>query len=76
LATVPLEHDKVVVPEPPLIEEEPRVQERLVEFVVTESVTVPVKPLTGATVIVKVPEAPMSTATLVRLAFTVYSWTW
>jgi hypothetical protein len=49
---------------------EDSVQERLVELVLTESVTVPVKPLTGATVIVEVPATPTATATLVGLADT------
>ena len=39
-------------------------------------VTVPVKPLTGATVIVEVADVPTLTVTLVGLAFTVKSTTW
>ncbi len=37
--------------------------------------TVPVKPFTGATVIIEAPEAPAMTVTLVGLAVTVKSWT-
>jgi hypothetical protein len=52
---------------------EVRVQDRLVEFVVTARVTVPAKPLTGATVIVEVPATPALTVTLVGLAAIVKS---
>jgi len=38
--------------------------------------TVPVNPLTGATVIVEVAVEPAFTVTLVGLAVTVKSWTW
>ncbi len=62
-------------PEPPVVLLELRVQERLVELVVTASVTVPVKPFTGATVIVEVPARPAFTVTLVTLAITVKSCT-
>ena len=37
--------------------------------------TVPVNPLSGATVIVEAAEAPATTVTLVGLAVTVKSWT-
>jgi len=50
------------------MEVEDRVHDRLVEFVVTARVTVPVKPLTGATVMVEVPATPAFTVTLVGLA--------
>ena len=60
-------------PEPPVVLLELRVQERLVELVVTASVTVPVKPFTGATVIVEVPATPAFTVALVTLAVTVKS---
>jgi len=66
----------VEVPEPPGMLVEDRVQMRLVELVVTARVTVPVKPFTGATVIVEVPVTPAFTVTLVVLAVTVKSWAW
>jgi len=68
-------HDSVEVPEPPVMLVALRVQTRLVELVVTASVTVPVKPFTGATVIVEVAVAPALTGTLVGLAVTVKSTT-
>jgi hypothetical protein len=49
------------------------VQTKLVEFVVTARVIVPVKPLRGATVIVDGPVAPAFTVTLVGLEVTVKS---
>jgi hypothetical protein len=49
------------------------VQARFVELVVTASVTVPVKPLSGATVIADVPATPVFTVTLVGLTVTVKS---
>ena len=70
------EQDSVEVPEPPGMLVEDRVQMRLVELVVTARVTVPVKPFTGATVIVEVPVTPAFTVTLVVLAVTVKSWAW
>jgi len=70
------EQDSVEVPEPPAMLVEDRVQMRLVELVVTARVTVPVKPFTGATVIVEVPVTPAFTVTLVVLAVTVKSWAW
>ena len=70
------EQDSVEVPEPPGMLVEDRVQMRLVELVVTARVTVPVKPFTGATVIVEVPVTPAFTVTLVVLALTVKSWAW
>ena len=68
-------HDRVDVPEPPAIDVEDRVQDRFVELVVTARVTVPVKPFTGATVMVEVPVTPAFTVTLVVLAVTVKSCT-
>ena len=50
-----------------------RVQTRLVELVVTASVTVPMKPPDGVTVIVEVPATPASAGTLVGLADTIKS---
>ena len=73
--TLPL-HDRVDVPEPPLILVALRVHERLVELVVTDNVTVPLKPFDGATVIVEVPATFTFTFTLVVLTDTVKSWTW
>jgi hypothetical protein len=64
------EHDKVDVPEPPATLVEERLQARFVEFVVTARVTVLVKPLTGVTVMVEVPETPVLTGTVVGLAVT------
>jgi hypothetical protein len=49
---------------------EDSVQERLVELVVTDRVTVPVKPLTGDTVIVDEPATPTVTVALVGFAVT------
>jgi len=66
----------VEVPEPPEMLVALRVQVRFVELVMTTRVTVPVKPLIGATVIVEVPATPALTVTLVALAVTVKSWTW
>ena len=73
MPAIDAEHDSVEVPEPPAIIVDDSVQDRLVELVVTARVTVPVKPLTGATVIVEVPATPAFTVTLVALAVTVKS---
>ena len=70
------EQEREEVPEPPAMLVEDNVHDRLVELVVTASVTVPVKPFTGATVIVDVPVTPALTVTLVALAVTVKSCTW
>ena len=70
------EQDSVDVPEPPVMLVAERVQDRFVEFVVTARATVPVKPFTGATVIIEVPATPAFTVMLVVLAVTVKSWTW
>jgi hypothetical protein len=48
-------HDRVDVPEPPVMLVEERVQDRLGELVETERLTVPAKLFTGDTVIVEVP---------------------
>jgi hypothetical protein len=66
-ATLPVQ-ERVDVPEPPVMLVEERVHERLVEFVVTASVTVAVKLLRGDTVIVDVPATPVFTVALVGLA--------
>lgn len=67
--------ERVEVPEPPAIDVEDRVHDKLVELVVTARVTVPVKPLTGATVMVAVPTTPAFTVTFAVLEATVKSWT-
>lgn len=66
--------DRVDVPEPPVRLVADRVQDRLVELVVTARVTVPVKPFKGATEILEVPAMPTLTAILVGLAETAKSW--
>jgi len=63
----------VEVPDPPVMLVALRVQDRLVEFVVTARVTVPAKPFNGTTVIVEVPATPAFTVILVVLAVTVKS---
>jgi hypothetical protein len=67
--------DRVEVPDPPVILVEERVHDRLVEFVVTARVTIPVKPFIGATLMLDVLIAPAFTVTLVGLALTLKSWT-
>jgi len=69
------EHESVAVPAPPerLVDES--VQDRLVEFVVKDRVTVPAKPLTPAIVTVEVPEEPAVTVTLAGPAVAVKSCT-
>src|SRR5437867_8775582 len=57
----------VEVPDPPEMLVEDNVHERLVELVVTERATVPVKLFTGATVMVDVPAVPVLVVTLVGL---------
>jgi hypothetical protein len=49
------------------------VHDRFVEFLVNPSVTVPVKPFTGATVIVEAPAVLTLAVTTVGLALTVKS---
>lgn len=61
------EHDSVEVPEPLAILVGESVQRRLVELTTVRE-TVPVKPFTGATVIVEVPELPWTIETLVGFA--------
>ncbi len=63
------------VPEPPKMLVVKRVQERVPEFSVTESATVPVNPLSEATVKVVLPGRPTFTKMLVGAAVTVKSWT-
>jgi hypothetical protein len=50
-----------------------REHKRFVEFVVTTSETVPVKPFRGVTVMVECPTSPAFTATVVGLAVNVKS---
>lgn len=71
-ATLPV-HDRVEVPEPPVMLVVLRMHDRFVELVVTARVTVPANPLTGATVIVEASATPALTVTLVVLAVTVKS---
>jgi hypothetical protein len=66
---------RVEVPDPPVILVEVRVHDKLVELVARPRVIVPVKPFTGATVMVETPATPAFTVTLVRLAEIVKSWT-
>ena len=68
--------DRVVVPEPPVIELDVKEQDALVELVVTARVTVPMNPLTGVTAIVNVPAKPTFTVILTGLAETTKLWTW
>ena len=63
----------VDVPEPPALDRGERVQARLVELVLTLSVTVPLNPLTGATVIVELPAEPAFMARLVGFSVIVKS---
>jgi hypothetical protein len=58
-------HERVEDPDPPETLAGEREQVRLVEFVVTENVTVPLKPFRGATVIVDVPATLVVELTLV-----------
>ena len=67
-------HDRVEVPEPPVIKEEESVHDRLAELVVTTRATVPAKPFSGLTVTIDVPAVPALTVTLVGLALIEKSW--
>jgi len=58
----------VEVPDPPEMVVALKLHERLVEFVATTRVTVPVNPFSGDTVIVEMPVAPAFTFMLVGLA--------
>jgi hypothetical protein len=68
-------HEIVELPEPPVTLVGESVQDRLVELVVTDKPTVPVKPSNGATVMVEVPTKLTAVLTLVGLAVRVKSWT-
>ena len=65
---VALEQERVELPDPPEMLALDSVHERLVELVVTERATVPVKLFNGETVIVDIPEVPVLVVTLVGLA--------
>jgi len=67
VAVVPV-HDRVEVPEPPVMLVGLRVQVRPAGDTVEVRATVPVKPLIGATVMVDVAVAPERIVTLVGLA--------
>jgi len=69
VAVVPV-HDKVEVPEPPVMLDELRVHVRPTGDTALVRATVPVNPLTGATVIVEVAVAPERIVALVGLAVT------
>lgn len=71
-ATVPV-HDSVAVPEPPVIVFGVTVHVRPAGDTAVVRLTVPVKPLTGAMVIVDVPEDPAMIVILVGLAVIVKS---
>jgi hypothetical protein len=72
---VALAQDSVELPEPPVTDADDNVHDRLVELVVTDKATVPVKLFTGAMAMVEVPCALASTIALVGLADIVKSWT-
>ncbi len=69
------EHDRVELPEPPVRLVDESVHDKFVELVVAAKVTVPVKPLAGATEIVEVPATPVLTFTTVGFAETAKSCT-
>jgi hypothetical protein len=75
LATLPVQ-ERVEVPEPPTIELDDRLHERLVELVVTARATAPVNSLREATVIVEMLETPTLVETLLGFAVTVKSCAW
>lgn len=68
-------HDRLDVPEPPLILVTLKVQARAVELVATPRLTVPVNPLTGETDIVAGPALLTVVETVVGLAINVKSCT-
>ena len=61
-------HERVDVPDPPVMLVEERLHDRLVELVVTARVTVAVKPLSEVTVITEVAATPAFALALVGLA--------
>ena len=68
--------DRVAEPEPPARVVDDSLHERLVELVVADRVTVPVKPFRGAMLIVELPPTPALTLTLVGLGEMVKSDVW
>ena len=66
----------VELPEPPVRVVGDSEHDSPVELVVTAKATVPLNPLTGATVMVEVPAIPTVVEMLVGLATTVKSWAW
>jgi hypothetical protein len=66
----------VELPDPPVILVEVRAQDRLVELVVTARVTVPLKPLRGAIVIVEVAATLAFIVTLIGVTEIAKSCTW
>jgi hypothetical protein len=66
-------HDRVEVPDPPVIDDGDRVQVRLVEFVVPARETVEVNPLRDVTVMVEVPAVPAAKETVIGFAVTLKS---
>ena len=75
MATLPVQ-ERVKVPEPPAIDLDDRLHERLVELVVTAMATEPVNPLREAIVIVETPATPTLVETLPGFAVTVKSCAW
>lgn len=69
-------HERVDVPEPPVIDVDDNVQTRFVELVVTARVTAPENPFRAATVTVEVPAIPTFGDTVAGLAARVKSCTW
>jgi len=68
LPTTEPEHDRVELPEPPVILVDDKVHDRLVEFVVTPSATVPENPFTDPTDIVDIAATFTVVETLIGLA--------
>jgi hypothetical protein len=66
-------HDRVEVPDPPVMDVAVMVHDRFVELVVTARVTEPVKPFNGATVMAELAVTPALTVMPVGLAATVKS---
>lgn len=72
LAELPL-HERVELPDPPVMLVEEREHNRLVELLITVSETVPENPLTGLIVIAEVPAFPRETVSAEGLAAIVKS---
>jgi hypothetical protein len=75
LAALPVQ-ERVEMPEPPAIELDDKLHERLVELVVIVRATVSVNPFREETVMVDVPETPGLVEILLGLAFMVKSCAW